>query len=151
MNLENLTDRMVALAKYDYETSVRLMLRCLAVIPIQLPQVAISAIDLATRYWNDRSIPKDELEEARVRCWNYLDEQSASTNTIDPEACALRAVICVLYEAPPSDEIAELIAFFNQVLFASFGNEVGKLGEQVSLVVEEFARTRNGDSYNSSG
>ncbi len=138
INHDSLTDRMAAVANYDYNTSVRLMLRCLAVIPVKLPPVAISSFEVASRYWIDRTVPKAELEKARIDCWNYLDERAVSTNTIDPEPSAVRAVICVLYDAPPSDDVAELLEFFNQVLIASFGKQADELSCKVSSIVEEF-------------
>ena len=42
----------------------------------------------------------DQLEKARVSCWHYLDERSASTDFTTPEHCAIRAAICFLYEGP---------------------------------------------------
>ena len=93
MNLDKLTDHMITTVSDDYGTSVRLMIECLRVIPFQLPPVGSSGIEIARRYWTDHSVPKPDLERARVECWNYLDERSASTNTEEPEYCGLRAVI----------------------------------------------------------
>lgn len=142
MNLGDLTDRMSSVSSNNYDTSVRLMIECLQVIPFQLPKVGISGIELARRYWNDgsASTSKFDLEQARVACWNYLDERSASTNTEQPDYCAMRAVISVLYPDPPSDDIGELLFFFNQMLQGALsGQSESECCDNVNSVVDEFA------------
>jgi hypothetical protein len=116
MSFGQLTDHMIATTNDDYGTSARLMIECLQLIPFYLPLVGQTGTEVARRYWTLHSASASDLERARVECWNYLDERSASTNTDEPEYCALRAVICVLYAKPPSDDIGELIEFFNQML-----------------------------------
>src|SRR5579862_8609514 len=102
MSLEQLTDQMLTTAKDDYGTLTRLMIECLELVPFRLPAVGEAATKIARQYWTERSLPASVLEHARVDCWNYLDQRSASTNTVVPEYCAVRAVICVLYPEAPS-------------------------------------------------
>ena len=116
MNLYDLTDKMLAVSSADYDTSVRLIFACLKLIRFPLPQVALSGIEIARQYWIDGSVPRSAMESARVACWRYLDEQDATWNTEEPEFCAIRAVICVLHPDPPSDDVGDLVEFFNEVL-----------------------------------
>jgi len=95
---------------------VELMIECLRAIPTALPTVGVDAIQTARRFWIEHSVPASNLEKARVACWTYLDERSASTNTDVPEYCAVRAVICVLYADPPSKDLGDLIEFFGEML-----------------------------------
>jgi len=139
MSLDKLIDHMVAIVSGSYANCVRLMIDCLGVIPFRLPDVALQGIDVAKRYWMERSVPASELEHARVACWNYLDERSASTNTENPEYCGIRAVICTLYPEPPSDDIGELVCFFSEMLRATVPHESDEMFfEAVSFVVERF-------------
>ncbi len=141
MNLDELTDAMTATASGDYKTSVRLMVKCLRVIPFPVPDVVITGIELARRYWKHGSASETDLERARVACWNYLDHVASSTNTIEPEFCAIRAVICVLYPNAPSDDIGELIDFFNQMLRGTLAkDDEDSFSEKVMAVVEEFTK-----------
>jgi hypothetical protein len=50
--------------------------------------------------------------QARVRCWEHLQEKSASTDLTDPQNCAVRAVICALHPEPTQDDVAEVIDWF---------------------------------------
>jgi hypothetical protein len=141
MNFDQLTDHMIATANDDYATSARLMIECLQLIPFHLPLVGQTGTEVARRYWIHHSVSALDLERARVECWNYLDERSASTNTDEPEYCALRAVICVLYGEPPSDDIGELIEFFNQMLRGALNQESDEdFSAAVVSVVDGFSR-----------
>jgi hypothetical protein len=64
-----------------------------------LPVVAAQGLAIARKFQNAEVGP-DQLEKARVSCWSYLDERSASTDFTTPEHCAIRAAICFLYEEP---------------------------------------------------
>lgn len=94
----------------------RLLLECLTLIKDDLPAIGLEALSIAEKYWVDKIIVSSELESVRVRCWRFLDERNAATNTQEKQYCALRAVICVLYAEPPSDDIGELIEFFMEMM-----------------------------------
>jgi hypothetical protein len=70
---------------------------------------------VATRYWAGQAT-ETELEAARVGCWRVLDESNAATNLADKEHCATRAVICVTYATPSSDDIVEVLTWFVKVV-----------------------------------
>jgi len=76
-----------------------------------LPAVAIDALEIARRFQRSQASP-EQLARARVKCWEFLDAKSASTDFSQPETCAIRAVICFLYAEPPSDDVAELLSWF---------------------------------------
>lgn len=141
MTVDELTDKMITLTSNDYATATRLMVECLQVIPFELPPVAISGVDVARRYWVDGSVPKQETERRRVECWDYLDELSASTNTDEPEFCAIRAVICVLYADPESDDLGEIVDFFNQMLRGTMiEDDENAFSKKVLAIVDKFSR-----------
>ena len=86
MSFDQLTDHMIATANDDYGTSARLMKdECLQLIPFYLPLVGQTGTEVARQYRIHHSVSASDLERARVECWNYLDERSASTNTDEPE------------------------------------------------------------------
>lgn len=76
-----------------------------------LPPVAQSALKIVAQFHHGEASAAD-LEAARVKCWELLDENSASSDFSEPQTCAVRAVICVLYASPPSDDISELFSWF---------------------------------------
>lgn len=121
MSIYELTDRMIAVCNNDYAALARIMIECTQSVSPQLPPVGITGIKVARQYWVEKSVPASKLEDARVDCWNYLDERSASTNTEVPEYCALRAVICVLYEEGSSDDLGDVACFFNEMLQGAQG------------------------------
>ena len=81
----------------------------------------MEALSIAEKYWIDKSLVAAELESTRVRCWRFLDERNAATNVQEKQYCALRAVMCVLYAEPPSDDIGELLEFFMEIMSAVVG------------------------------
>jgi len=141
--LDELTERMIVAISGDYESSVRLMIECLQLISSPMPDPGSSGIALAKRYWLDQSVTSSDLEEARVDCWKYLDERSASTNTDEPEYCALRAVICVLFPPPCSDDIRESISFFNEMLRGALPQESDDaFAATVNSIIDRFSADR---------
>lgn len=77
-----------------------------------LPVVAAQGLAIARKFQN-AEVELDQLEKARVSCWNYLDERSASTDITAPEYCAIRAAICFLYNGPAQGEDAiDLVDLF---------------------------------------
>jgi hypothetical protein len=95
-----------------YDRARNFMIDYLFKIQKPLPDIAVQALAIARQVQNSQAAI-DQLMQARVHCWKYLDERSASTDLATPEYCAIRAVICVLYRAPERGEHAlDLVAFF---------------------------------------
>jgi hypothetical protein len=116
-------DHIIESGNNDYASSMRIMIQCLQLIRCIVPAVGVASMKVARRFWEFHSVPTSDLERARVNCWQYLDERSASTNTELPEYCAVRAVICVLYAEPPSDDLSELVGFFVEMLAGALDHE----------------------------
>jgi hypothetical protein len=140
MSLDELTEHMIAVCNNRYTSLVRVMIECAQLAWSQLPPVGVAGIKVARDYWVEQSVPASKLEHARVDCWNYLDERSASTNTVVPEYCAVRAVICVLYAEPPSDDLGDIVCFFNAMLQGALnlGNDEA-FTATVGSVVDSFS------------
>lgn len=116
MNIDKLTNIMLEATSDNYEACVRLMLKCLSLVQECCPSIALAGIAVANKYWIDNSADAMELNDARVKCWDFLEGESASANTHEKTFCAVRAVICVLYTKPPSEDNGELIDWFLQML-----------------------------------
>ncbi|MDG9668718.1 hypothetical protein ONV78_13325 [Hahella sp. CR1] len=95
-----------------YDQCMKLMVSCLDIVEDYCPKIGIAGINSATRFWSEGIADADDLLQVRVESWKYLDDRSASTNTAVREFCALRAVICVLYASPPSEDNAEIVECF---------------------------------------
>ncbi len=116
MSLDNLIDEIVSITSDDYEKCILFMIKCLSLVAGVNPDVGIQGVTTATQYWVDKSVNQADLEKARVACWDYLDANSASTNIVESKFCAVRAVICVLYSEPQSDDNGELLDWFFNML-----------------------------------
>jgi len=143
MSIDELTDMMSDAASDNYKLAVQMMTECLRLIPFEMPDVAISGITLAQGYWWDGAVSKDDLENARVACWNYLVEQSDSALASTPNVSAVRAVICVLYAESSSDDVGDMIYFFVQVLRDALAEDDEKtFSDKVQNVIEGFSTNR---------
>lgn len=92
---------------------MRFMCQCLLLVQQFLPEAGRDALDLATAFWLEGKGRAEDLLAARVSCWSYLDARGRSTDIRDQEDAAMRAVICVLYAEPESDEFsAETVRWF---------------------------------------
>jgi len=101
---------------------MRFMCRCLMIIRPLLPEVGRTALDLAGGFWLEGKGQATDLLAARVNCWNYLDTKHRSVEIKDREDAALRAVICVLYVEPESEDFSvETVRWF-ATLFDRLGN-----------------------------
>jgi hypothetical protein len=88
------------------------MIDYLGKLQTPLPAVAAEGLAIARKFQNAEVGP-DQVEKARLSCWSYLNERSASTDFTTPEHCAIRAAISLLYVAPaPGDDAIDLIDFF---------------------------------------
>jgi hypothetical protein len=90
---------------------VQFMIASCDLITPWMPPVAVSALEVARRYWRGEA-RESELERARVECWEYLDGIGAATSTDDPQVCATRAVICLLHPALPQNDLFDLTHWF---------------------------------------
>lgn len=101
---------------------MRFMCRCLMIVRQFLPELGQKALDLAGMFWLEGKGQAADLLAARVDCWSYLDVKHRSAEIRDQEDAALRAVICVLYAEPESENFsAETVRWF-AVLFDHLGS-----------------------------
>ncbi|WP_437608113.1 hypothetical protein WMF20_45890 [Sorangium sp. So ce834] len=113
IDLLNKIDEEVGLNKHA-DRCVRFMVESCILIKDRLSDSGTSALVVAQRYWAGLAT-ENELEAARVECWQELDAKSWSTNTEEPEACAMRAVICVLYPRWVERDALEHMEWFMQM------------------------------------
>jgi hypothetical protein len=73
------------------------------------------------------------IEDARVGCWQYIEaKHRISSAVIDEEDRIVRALICILYEDPWTDEragrakeaFAEFVQSFDHAIYAMIGTYV---------------------------
>ena len=101
---------------------MRFLCRCLMLVQQFLPGVGRNALDAAKAFWLDGTGRGEGLLAARVECWNFLDAKGSSTDIRDREDAAMRAVICVLYAVPESEDFsAETVRWF-AAMFDRLGN-----------------------------
>lgn len=96
------------------DACIRFMLDSCVLIRERLSNIGKAALDLAQRYWVGLAT-ETELEAARVACWHELDAKSWSLNTTEPEACATRAVICILYPRWSEGDVLRHMEWFMQL------------------------------------
>jgi hypothetical protein len=113
---------------------VRFMVASCRLITHRLPDVAKSGLEVAARH-REGHATNAELEAARVACWQDLDAKSWSTNTHEPEACATRAVICLLYPRSDNIDVFEHVAWFVQMVNAAEAHDA----EQYHLLQQAFS------------
>lgn len=96
---------------------MRFMCQGLLLVEQFLPEAGRDALDLATAFWLEGKGRAEDLLNARVSCWSYLDARGRSTEIRDQEDAAMRALICVLYAEPESDEFStERVRWFAGML-----------------------------------
>ena len=87
----------------------RLMNRYREILPINLEQY----VELASAYWGRGEGSAQEIEDARVECWNFLDGKGHVTGIASAEDAAVRALICLLYhKSKDEDQVADTAEFF---------------------------------------
>lgn len=120
MQFEKLINLISDTSLSNHAATMRIMTHCLKIIDTNLPEEGLQAMKVASAYWSGNLVDSSKIIEARVACWNYLDERKASTNTTDPKYCALRAVICVLFESTSDeDDLEDAISCFLEFLYQS--------------------------------
>jgi len=100
---------------------MRFMCRCLLIARQFLPEIGQKALDLAGEFWLEGKGQAADLLAARVDCWNYLDAKHRSAEIKDQEDAALRAVICVLYAEPESENFSPETVRWFAALFDCLG------------------------------
>jgi hypothetical protein len=111
---------------------MRFMCDCLVVVQQHLPEVAKSALNLARKFWFNKEGVGDDLLAARIDCWRYLDEKKRSIDIQDQEDFAMRAVICVLYDEPESEDFtAETVRWFSTLL-----NRLDPPSDKIELMMD---------------
>ncbi|WP_223619782.1 hypothetical protein [Lysobacter sp. ESA13C] len=109
---------------------MRFMCRCLLLAHEFLPEIGRNALNLATAFWLSGEGQAEDLLTARIACWNYLDSKHRSTDIQDREDAAMRAVICVLYAEPESDDFSvETVHWFADMFdrLGDYSNETAQL------------------------
>lgn len=95
-----------------WRRSIDFMIAYLSDLKSPLPDVAERGLNVARKVRIGHA-DASELERARIECWKYLSERSASTETTSPLYCGVRAVICVLWDnVPQGGDVADLLDFF---------------------------------------
>jgi hypothetical protein len=89
----------------------KFMLDCLELIQDDCPDVAKEGIAAGVAYC-EGSITAKELENARVKCWKYLDKHYEIDDFKTKEVCMIKAVNSALYSEMNSYEVDDTISFF---------------------------------------
>lgn len=121
MEVDELADKIIIVSGGDFRKLMCLLIKCLEIIPFEIPQEGRVAIEVAKKFWNERKGSSKDLEKVRVKCWKYVDRNSVFTKEREgKELFALRAIICILYPEPQSDDVYEVVDFFIEMLHSIF-------------------------------
>ncbi|MDN3577920.1 hypothetical protein QWZ03_14200 [Chitinimonas viridis] len=107
-----------------------LMMGYLLVLRPLLPVVADQGV-MVLEVVTQRMGNEEELETARVRCWEFIDSRLADGDVLDVESLGARAAICALYKESPDENVAYLLEFF-MGLVCQIKLHEGSLEERVS-------------------
>ena len=140
MNLNEMIHKIVSENNGSHETTMRLFIRLVELLPFELPVAFLQIKKVAHRFWLWNIGSKEDLERARVSCWEFLQENSLTYSLEDPFVCALRAVICLLYEEDPSGCQLEIIDFFTELLSRALGDTV-EYGDKVAQILGGFVES----------
>ncbi len=109
------------------------MVDCFGKVRRTLPAVADHGLAIARKFQKGE-VGRDQLVQARVACWKYLGERSASTDVTTPEYCAIRAAICFLYDGPTEGgDAIDLVS-----LFLDFMDSFEPIDGAAALLAEHF-------------
>lgn len=100
----------------DYERSNIVMLRCIAAVQDGFPDIANEAISVAKKYWCEKSVSSDKLNEQRIKCWQYLDDNKETVPFDTKEHQAIRATICMLSSEGSNEDMYEGVDYFLEKL-----------------------------------
>jgi hypothetical protein len=113
-----------------HEILTRFMCRCLTLVEDMLPHIGRKAFQVAKSFWLDGLGHPNDLLSARVECWHYLDANNASINIRNQEDRIIRALLCVLYAEPESEDFSiETLHWFANLFdhLGNFSEETSKL------------------------
>ncbi len=121
----------------DYEKYNLLMLKLLAEVETDLPDKAVQAVEVAQKYWIEKKATNDDLKEARIKCWQHLDNNKDTINYNTKDYHVLRAAICLLYDSPElTDDMHDSLECFLEELSHILGNDA-VLYETVVKIIKE--------------
>jgi hypothetical protein len=101
----------------EHESLMRFMCRCLPFVRRYLPEVGRKALDCASRFWLEGEGTAQDLVDAQVECWRYLDAKSYRPEIRDSDDAAMRAVVCVLCAEPDSEDFpSDSVRWFAEML-----------------------------------
>jgi hypothetical protein len=86
---------------------------------ISLPSPLDESRAVASRYWREGTASREELEEARDRCWLFLDEPAQREPSRSEAAIHARATLCVLSPKIDKDAWFETVEWFSEWTSAS--------------------------------
>ena len=85
---------------------MKFLCECLELIREYFPPVGRAAFDTAKAYWFRNEGNGDNLEAARVSCWEFLNQKHRSFEIIDNEDVALRALLSALHCEPDTEDFS---------------------------------------------
>lgn len=113
-----------------FRSSMIAMCKGLKLVASDLPSVARGALNCALNYWVQDCGDNADLAVAREMCWQFLDKKGRSIAIVDREDISLRALLCVLYAEPISEDfISENFHWFVSML-----NRFGDFEEMEQVV-----------------
>ncbi|WCM94289.1 hypothetical protein M5C99_06055 [Acidovorax sp. NCPPB 2350] len=122
--------------KSHYHIAICFMVDCLGLIKTDASDADRLGMQVARDFCLGIANNKD-IKEARIACWKHIDQNGGSQNISDPKTCTTRAILCALYEEPPSEEISEIIEWFLQMLLS-----VEKAHEEIyKRIIKYFPKT----------
>lgn len=112
---------------------MRFMCRCLSLVQHVVPETGRKAFNLAASFWLEDEGAAQGLLAARIECWSYLDAKCRSTDINDVQDAAMRALICVLYAEPESEDFsADTVRWF-----ADMFDQLGQFSEEAAQLMTD--------------
>ncbi|WP_156957955.1 hypothetical protein [Paracidovorax oryzae] len=105
----------------DYSKLICFMVDCLELIPANNSEADRFGMRTAKNFCQGKATD-DELKEARIACWKYIDQNGGIQDIANAKTRSTRAILCALYKDPPSEEISEILSWFVKVLLLSENN-----------------------------
>lgn len=100
----------------QHDEFMRLLCRYLVSVNTLLPTVGQESLKIAQSYWFQKDATLEQMDEARIQCWQYLDSKGSGITMSDEVDTAMRAVLCVLYPVPADEAFSvETVRWFFQL------------------------------------
>lgn len=84
------------------------MLDCLSQIKNDYPEVVREGIEISDAFCRNAASAPD-LENVRIRCWQYLKEKNKILDTKNADACKVRAAICAMHSEMKAHLFQQLV------------------------------------------